>query len=102
MPSLKRVEKDRAVNRLVQRLHGDRIRELRGWGSRARSADPRGRYGVAYRTRWGRHPSLKCPERLRVGVSALSLARICDRVTSGVGLAGGLWRTPVGGGDTGR
>ncbi|MEA2390213.1 MAG: hypothetical protein QOK31_322 [Solirubrobacteraceae bacterium] len=32
MPSLKRVKKDPAVNKLVQRLHGEKIEELRGWG----------------------------------------------------------------------
>ena len=31
-PRLSRVEKDPDVERLVRRLHGDRIRELRGWG----------------------------------------------------------------------
>lgn len=32
VPTLARVKKDPAVNRLVNRLHGDKIEELRGWG----------------------------------------------------------------------
>jgi hypothetical protein len=32
MPALKRVDKDREVNRLIQRLHGGRVEELTGWG----------------------------------------------------------------------
>jgi hypothetical protein len=32
VPSLKRADKDRAVNRLIQRLHGGNVEQLRGWG----------------------------------------------------------------------
>jgi len=32
MPSLTRVKKDPAVEKLVRKLHGERIEELRGWG----------------------------------------------------------------------
>ena len=32
VPSLARIKKDPAVNKLVQRLHGDKVEELRGWG----------------------------------------------------------------------
>jgi hypothetical protein len=32
MPTLRRADKDPAVDKLIQRLHGERIRELRGWG----------------------------------------------------------------------
>jgi hypothetical protein len=32
VPSLARVKEDAAVNKLVRRLHGERITELRGWG----------------------------------------------------------------------
>jgi hypothetical protein len=31
-PRLSRVEKDADVERLVRRLHGERVKELRGWG----------------------------------------------------------------------
>jgi hypothetical protein len=32
MPALRRVRKDATVEKLIRQLHGDRIRELRGWG----------------------------------------------------------------------
>ena len=32
VPSLARIKKDPAVNKLIQRLHGEKVEELRGWG----------------------------------------------------------------------